>query len=342
MSGARRTVLRPLVVALVVLTACRPYSAASHTHDSATPGAFFSPPVPLGLDAFSAIPDDNPLTAEKAALGRRLFGDPILSFDGSRACASCHQPALAFADSVPISAGVQGRRVSRNAPTLLNRTYGTRFFWDGRAASLEDAVLRPIEAPNELALSIPVLLERLRADARYRALFRRAFPHDEITHTTLSYALASYVRTLRSGDAPVDRYVGGDSSALEPAARRGRRLFLGKGGCADCHSGPTFTDERFHNTGIAVGTNDDGRYAITRDTADRGRFKTPTLRHVAQTAPYMHDGSLPTLERVLAFYDSGGRANPNLDADIRPLHLTASEKADLVAFLRALGDRTKK
>jgi cytochrome c peroxidase len=155
-------------------------------------------------------------------------------------------------------------------------------------------------------------------------------------------ALASYVRTLRSGDTPADRYVAGDTTALSSAERRGRTLFLGKGNCADCHSGPTFSDERFHNTGVAAGTTDEGRYAITRDSADRGRFKTPTLREIVRTAPYMHDGSIPTLERVVDFYDRGGRANPNLDQEIHPLHLNASEKSDLIAFLRALGGGPQK
>jgi cytochrome c peroxidase len=298
--------------------------------------------IPLGLDAIITVPEDNPLTQEKAALGRHLFADPLLSLDRTRSCASCHRLDAAFADSARVSPGIGGRRTTRNAPTLLNRAYGSSFFWDGRAPSLEHGVLLPIEDPNELALPMPRLLERLRADARYRARFRRAFPDGEISATTVGRALATYVRTLRSGDTPVDRYVAGDSGALTPAARHGRAVFLGKGGCADCHSGPTFTDERFHNTGIAVGTTDVGRYAVTRDSADRGRFKTPTLREIVRTAPYMHDGSLPTLERVVEFYDGGGKANANLDPDIRPLRLTAAEKSDLLAFLRALGGATTK
>ena len=298
--------------------------------------------VPLGLDAIITVPEDNPITPEKAALGRHLFTDPILSLDRTRSCASCHRLDAAFADSARVSPGIRGRRTTRNAPTLLNRAYGSSFFWDGRAPSLEHGVLLPIEDPNELALPMPRLLARLRADARYRARFRRAFPEEEISATTVGRALATYVRTLRSGDTPVDRYVAGDSAALTADARRGRGVFLGKGGCADCHSGPTFTDERFHNTGIAVGTTDVGRYAVTRDSADRGRFKTPTLREIVLTAPYMHDGSLPTLERVVEFYDGGGKANANLDPDIRPLRLTAAEKSDLLAFLRALGGATTK
>ncbi len=298
--------------------------------------------VPLGLDAIITVPDDNPLTPEKAALGRRLFADPILSLDRTRSCAFCHRPEKAFADTTRLSSGVRNRHVSRNAPTLLNRAYGKAFFWDGRAATLEAGVLLPVENPDELALPLAALVARLRAAPRYRALFRRAFPTHEITRSTVGQALASYVRTLRSGDTPADRYVVGDTTALSAAERRGRALFLGRGNCADCHSGPTFSDERFHNTGIATGTADEGRYAITRDSADRGRFKTPTLREIVRTAPYMHDGSIPTLERVVDFYDGGGRANPNLDQEIHPLRLSAAEKSDLIAFLRALGGGPQK
>jgi len=294
--------------------------------------------TPLGLDAIITVPDDNPLTPEKAALGRRLFTDPILSLDRTRSCASCHHLELAFADTARLSSGVRGRHLSRNAPTLLNRAYGKTFFWDGRAASLEAGVLLPIENPDELALPLDRLVARLRASPGYPSLFRRAFPTHEITRFTVGQALASYLRTLRSGDTRVDRYVVGDTTALSAAERRGRALFLGKGNCADCHSGPTFSDERFHNTGVAVGTTDEGRYAITRDGPDRGRFKTPTLREIVRTAPYMHDGSITTLERVVEFYDGGGRANPNLDQEIHPLRLNAAEKTDLLAFLRALGE----
>ncbi len=298
--------------------------------------------VPLGLDAIITVPDDNPLTPEKAALGRRLFADPILSLDRTRSCAFCHRPEKAFADTTRLSSGVRNRHVSRNAPTLVNRAYGKAFFWDGRAATLEAGVLLPVENPDELALPLAALVARLRAAPRYRALFRRAFPAREITRSAVGQALASYVRTLRSGDTPADRYVVGDTTALSAAERRGRALFLGRGNCADCHSGPTFSDERFHNTGIATGTADEGRYAITRDSADRGRFKTPTLREIVRTAPYMHDGSIPTLERVVEFYDGGGRANPNLDQEIHPLRLSAVDKSDLIAFLRALGGGPQK
>jgi cytochrome c peroxidase len=332
-SGFRRPCLELVILSLVTVVAD---GCGTHPLHSSVSAFTAEQTVPLGLDLFASVPERNPFTRESAALGRRLFFDPLLSEDRTHTCASCHLPAVAFADSVRLPAGASGQRVSRNAPTLLNRAYGKSFFWDGRAETLEDGVLLPISNRHELALPMPELLTRLHANPRYRNLFRQAFPDLEISNVTVGYALANYIRTLRSGNAPVDRYVAGDTAALTLAARRGRAMFLGKAGCASCHSGPNFTDELFHNTGVAVGSADVGRLVVTGDTTDRGRFKTPTLREAARTAPYMHDGSIPTLERVVAFYDSGGRANPNLDSDIRPLQLSATEQADLVAFLRAL------
>lgn len=300
------------------------------------PVSEFSPAVPLGLDAVAPVPPDNLLTLAKVELGRRLFFDPLLSRDHTLSCASCHRPELAFADTLPLSPGVLERQTARNAPTLLNRAYGRSFFWDGRTASLEEAVLMPIDNPDELGLGTPELVARLRRHRGYRAFFRKAFGDAPVSGVLVGRALASYLRTLRSGDAPVDRYLAGDADALTETMCRGRALFLGKAGCADCHSGPNFTDERFHNTGVSWGPGDPGRSAITGQEADRGRFKTPTLREIARTPPYMHDGSLSSLEEVIEFYDRGGGANPYLDSDIRPLRLTPAEKKELIAFLRSL------
>jgi cytochrome c peroxidase len=292
------------------------------------------PPV-LGLEEFVAAPESNPVTKAAVALGRRLFGDPIVSRDWSTSCASCHRPSGAFADSVALSRGVAGRTGRRNAPTLLNRAYGAAFFWDGRAASLEEAVLLPIADPNELALPLSELTRRIRAVPDYRERFARAYAGESISAVTIGRALASYVRTLRSGNSAVDRYSAGDRNALSREERAGRALFLGRANCATCHAGPNFTDERFHNTGVSGGI-DRGRLAVTGDSADLGRFKVPTLRNVSRTAPYMHDGSLRTLEEVVSFYDSGGGKNPRLDAEIRVLRLDAAERRALAAFLRAL------
>jgi cytochrome c peroxidase len=294
-----------------------------------------------GLDLLVPVPDDNPLTVPAVALGERLFFESRLSADNTVRCASCHRPERAFSDSASVSRGVYGRRGERNAPALVNRAYGRSFFWDGRAVTLEEQVLHPIQDSVEMGQPLPALMRRLRAERTYRAAFARAFG-GSIDSSTVSRALASYVRTLRSGNAPVDRWRDGDTAALLPSARRGLLLFIGAANCVSCHVGSNFTDEQFHNTGVSArsagysGTEDPGRARVTGRAQDTGAFKTPTLRDVARSAPYMHDGSLATLEEVVALYDSGGRANPNLDAEIRPLHLTPDQRRDLVAFLLAL------
>ncbi len=291
--------------------------------------------VPLGLPADLAPPDD--ASPEVVALGRRLFFDPILSLDRTVACASCHRPESGLADAEPTSRGVGGRRTLRNTPTVLNRALGTRFFWDGRAASLEEQALAPIEDEREMALPLDEALARLAADADYAAAFEGAFGGPP-TRERLARALASFVRRLWIGDSPVDRFRAGEHDALTPAERAGLWLFESRGGCWRCHSGPNFSDEDFHATGVGArdGVPEDGRFAVTGDPRDRGRFKTPTLRGVALTAPYMHDGSLATLEEVVEFYRRGGNPSENLDPALRPLELSDRDAANLVAFLRAL------
>lgn len=295
----------------------------------------YRPETPLGLDEYYPVPSFNPLTKEKVELGRRLFGERLLSIDSSTACASCHRPDATFADTVPISTGARGRRPLRHTPSLLNRAYGRVFFWDGRARSLEETVLQPIAGRRELQLPIRAMVERLEADSAYRARFERVF-EDGVTATNVARALASYIRTLRSGGSPFDRYVNGDRSALTAEQRAGLRLFTGKANCTACHGGPNLTDEAIHNTGVSWGGPDIGRMAVTGDAAERGRFKTPTLRNVARTAPYMHDGSRATLRDVVEFYDGGGTSNPNLDPEIQPLQLSETQKEQLLAFLEAL------
>jgi cytochrome c peroxidase len=284
--------------------------------------------VPLGLRTTARIPADNPITASKVELGRLLFFDPILSADATVSCASCHRPELGFGDTLRVSPGVDGRFGARNSPTLLNRVFGRSFFWDGRASTLEQAVLMPVADTLEMALPLGELVSRVSSDTRYSALFESAFPGAAITDTTIAKALATYVRTLWTGDSPFDRFQAGDSTALSAPALRGRALFFGRADCSDCHSGPNFTDEQFHAIGVSP--------------SQAGRFKTPTLRDVALTGPYMHDGSLRTLEEVVDFYDRGGNGGAAGQGRgrggrrIRPLGLTAQERADLVAFLRAL------
>jgi cytochrome c peroxidase len=291
--------------------------------------------APLGLDAAVPAPGENRLTREKVQLGRRLFFDTVLSRDRSISCATCHDPKQSFTDSKPVAEGVGGRKGVRRSPPIFNRAYGRTFFWDGRAATLEEQVVQPILNHLEMDLTIPEALERLRGDAGFRAEFERAFGRapDEVA---LRQALASYVRTIFAGDSPFDRYVAGKSEALSQEARKGLEVFRGKAGCVVCHLGPNLTDEGFHNTGIAWNGKhfvDEGRAKVTGDERDRGAFKTPSLRQVALRPPYMHDGSMKTLAEVIDYYDQGGRANSSLDADIEKLSLTPDEKRSLLALL---------
>lgn len=287
--------------------------------------------IPVGLDLYMPVPESNPLRVDIIARGRDLFRDRRLSRDGSRACASCHNPARAFSDSRAIAVGVFNRTGRRNAPALINRGYGRAFFWDGRSTALEQQVLAPITDPNEMDLSLPEASARIGLSAEEIAL-----------------ALASYVRSILSGNSRFDRFVNGDRRALSTIEQEGLRVFRGKGNCTACHVGPNFTDERTHNTGVAwrpIPAADRGAAPAgsgesplaPRDAgAGHGAFKTPTLREVARTAPYMHDGSLRRLEDVIDFYERGGHPNPHLDAEIRPLKITLPEKQALAAFLRTL------
>ena len=294
--------------------------------------------IPLGLDAYMPTPEDNPLTPEKVALGRKLFRDRLLSRNHRLACASCHSPQRGFTDGRETSVGVFGRKGERNVPTLINRGYGAAFFWDGRVSALEEQVLKPIQNPKEMDMNLEEVVRRLRNHRNYRQRFQAAFGR-EPNAQDLARALASYVRTILSGDAPVDHYLNGDRAALSEQAREGLQIFRGKGNCTACHLGPNFTDERFHNIGVAWRNGkllDAGRYGVTGKESDRGAFKTPTLREVARTGPYMHDGTIATLEDVIEFYNRGGNCNPYLDPELHALNLTVQERQALLAFLRSL------
>jgi cytochrome c peroxidase len=271
-------------------------------------------------------------TQEMAALGKRLFFEPRLSRDGSVSCATCHDPKRAFTDGLPRARGVRGQLGPRNTPTILNRGVGKSEFWDGRARNLEEQALGPIEAPVEMDLPIPEAVARLQQDPSYNAAFVAAFgggPSPE----RLARAIGAYERTVYSIDAPFDRFVAGESDALTPEAQRGLVLFGGKARCGECHAGVNFTDELFHTLGLGA---DAGRGGVTKVKTEVGAFKTPTLREVASTAPYMHDGSLATLEEVIEYYDRGGTPHPNLSPKMTRLGLTPQDRSDLVAFLRAL------
>jgi len=289
---------------------------------------------PLGL---AELPPAEHSPEVAAELGRRLFFSTELSRDRTVSCASCHRPELGFADDRARSSGVAGQETERNTPSVLNRAWSARLMWDGRASSLEEQVLLPIENPLEMGLPLAEALQRLAQNTELAALFERAFGGPP-ERATLARALAAYLRRLVLGDSPVDRFRAGEIEALSDAERAGLWFYESRGGCWRCHSGPNFSDEDFHATGVGArdGVPEQGRAAVTGATADRGKWKTPSLRGLAATAPYMHDGSLATLEDVVEFYRLGGRASDNLDPDLMPIEMSAEDARNLVAFLRAL------
>ena len=282
-------------------------------------------------------PPENALTPEKIALGARLFADMRLSGAGHHACSSCHDPSRSFADGRRQARALTGAPLRRNTPALWNLAWSKLFFWDGRAPSLEAQVRMPIEAADEMGGTWSVILERLGKDADLVDQFRAAFPDDAaaISEITIIAALASYVRSLVSPPTRFDAWIEGNAAALDANEVRGFTLFTGKAGCMLCHVGWRFTDDRFHDVGLRG--NDPGRAAVPEGTPGRMAFKTPSLRDVAHTAPYMHDGSLPTLAAVLKHYTGGFVSRPTLAPHMnRKLRLTVRERADLIAFLRTL------
>lgn len=300
--------------------------------------------IPAGLPDRS-VPEDNPLSSAKVALGRRLFFDAALSGDRTVSCATCHRPDHGFASPEPIAVGIAGKKGKRNAPSLLNRAFGKNFFWDGRAASLEEQAIKPIVNDVELGSSYPAVIKSLRADAKVARAFAVAFagnpdePQESVTKENIGRALAAFQRTLLLGNSPVDAFQMGDHAAMTTEERQGFWLFESRAGCWKCHSGVNYADELFHNTGVSFGTEnrDTGRFQVTAKDSDKFAFKTPTLRGVLHTAPYMHDGSLKTLREVVEFYNKGGsRADKLLDSRMVPLGLSEKEVGLLVHFLKAL------
>ena len=306
--------------------------------------------APLGLPPVP-IPPDNPPTEETIALGRRLYYDPLLSVDGTISCASCHAPQFSFSDNRPVSQGVGGKPGTRHSPTVINSAYSSLQFWDGRASSLEEQAKGPMANPVEMAHSLEGVVQRLQADPKYPELFKKAWGADQITIDMVVKSIASFERTVIAGDSPFDRfYYGHDSKALPSAAQRGLIIFISakKGNCAVCHTigkdYSLFTDNRFHNLGIGADTrgnlNDLGRFSETKNDADMGAFKTPSLRNLANRGPYMHDGTFPTVKDALAHYIGGGNWNPHLDKEIHSLDvLTFDERDDLLQFLDSLNGK---
>lgn len=289
--------------------------------------------VPLGLPAMD-IPKDNPLTAEKIELGKQLYFDSRLSSDNTVSCASCHDPKKGWSNGDRFASGVRGQKGGRNSPTIINAGYQYFQFWDGRAAHVEGQALGPIQNPIEMEMKLEDLVERLNAIEGYREQFQQVFGTD-VTEENIAKAIAAFERTVLSGNAPFDRYKAGDEDVLSEAAQRGMDVFFNKAHCSACHAGPNFTDGAFHNIGVGIDDEepDLGRHVISGLGGDKGSFKTPTLREIARTAPYMHDGRFATLEEVVEYYNKGGTPNPQLDEEIFPLKLTDQQKADLIAFL---------
>ncbi len=335
--------------------------------------------APVGLPPVP-VPADNPITPEKVKLGDKLFHDTRFSSTGEVSCATCHDRKKGFADALPVSEGIKKLKGTRNAPTVINAAYLRTQFWDGREPTLEAQSAQPFLNPVEMGLKDhEPILKIVRTDPEYAELFKKAFGKtgDQITMTEVQKGLGTFQRTLIGGDSPFDRYYfGGDKEAMSPAAIRGLQIYIGKGRCVSCHlieqTQALFTDNRFHMIGVSANqmpqdldelsaavedvkkrgtdiavlsnpkTSSLGRYAVTRDLTDIGAFKTPTLRNIELTAPYMHDGSHKTLEEVVQFYNNGGRLNESdplpklLSGGIRPLNLTEEQQADLVEFLKAL------
>lgn len=302
-----------------------------------------TPQAPAGLPPID-WPKDNPYSPQKVELGRLLYFDKRLSADGTVACATCHDPAKAFTDSRPLAVGIEERTGTRHAPTVINAAYNGLQFWDGRASTLEEQAEGPIANPNEMALAKDpreahkVCVQKLRRIPGYRALFKQVFGTEEFTIDQIAMAIASFERTILSGDAPYDRYMEGDKYALSPSQVAGMKLFMGKANCSVCHTPPLFTNNEFSNIGVGMKSKDPdlGRFLITGKEKDKGAFKVPSLREISRTGPYMHNGGFDTLDLVIYYYNIGGYKNPWLDPRMKPLNLTDEEQKELVDFLYAL------
>lgn len=279
------------------------------------------------------IPEDNPMTPEKIELGKMLYFDPRLSGDDTISCASCHEPAKGWSDNRRTFLGFQGHVGARNSPTIINSGFYSLQFWDGRMKTLEQQALGPIQDKGEMNLSLEELIVKLNAVPEYVDRFQQVFG-TEITTDGVAKAIAAFERTIVIDDTDFDKYLKGNKSAMSADAIAGMELFAGKAGCIACHNGPSLSDNNFHNVGVV--SEDKGRFGFTGNPEDNGKFKTPQLRGIGHTAPYMHAGQLATLEDVVDFFNKGGDAHSNKSVLIQPLNLTATEKSNLVAFLNAL------
>ncbi len=294
--------------------------------------------VPLGLPPVP-IPEDNPMTAEKVELGKLLYFDPRMSKDGTISCATCHDPKKGWAEHTPSSTGIGKQVGNRNSPTVLNSAYAPELFWDGRAASLEEQAVGPVANPIEMGNTLEDMVKTLKGIPGYVERFEKVFG-TEPTADGFAKAVAAFERTILAGNSPYDRYQAGDESAMSEAAVRGMNLFE-EVGCADCHTPPLFSSYEYHNAGVGMDKEnpDIGRKEVTGDDADTGAFRVPSLRNVADTAPYFHDGSAATLEDAVALMAAGGKDNPHRSEmfdTVREAKITPEQQKDLVEFLKAL------
>ncbi|MBA3957113.1 MAG: c-type cytochrome [Parachlamydiaceae bacterium] len=337
----------PILIALAILVVTGAFALVRQEEKESNlelePNTFPETMVaPLGLPPIP-WPADNPYTREKAYLGKLLYFDKRLSSDGTVACASCHTLNDAFADQHATSIGIEGFVGSRNSPTVINTAYLKLLFWDGRVSSLEEQCKAPIANPHEMSLldnehaSHMACEQRIQSIPGYRKLFKDAFGDEEVSIDEVTQAIATFERTVLSGNSPYDRYMAGDKTALTAEQIHGIKVFK-DAACINCHNGPSFSNGKFTNIGVGMDQEkpDLGRYAITKDKKDWGSFKVPILREVENTYPYMHDGKYWTLEEVVDYYDEGGIANQNLHPLMKPLHLSDDDKRALVGFLKSL------
>ena len=306
--------------------------------------AFVAPRAAADIDTMKAayrrptsiaFPSENPYTLAKASLGKKLFFDPRLSVTAAQSCASCHNPGFGWGDGLSVGIGHRMNKLGRRSPTVLNSAWGVIFMWNGSFSTLEQQALGPIQSASEMNMPIDQLMERLTSVAEYKQLFASAFPGEGISPATLAKAIATFERTLVSGRSPFDAWIEGDERAIPEEAKRGFAIFNTTGQCSSCHEGWNFTNDGFHDTGLRSG--DIGRAALLPAIPKMMHaFKTPGLREIVNRAPYMHDGSIATLEEVVEHYDSGGVDRPSRSDLIRPLGLKPQDKSDLVAFLKTL------
>ncbi|MGH9318600.1 MAG: cytochrome-c peroxidase [Vicinamibacteria bacterium] len=342
-SISRIILLLGLFIVVAFLGGCAPAveeTPEATAEETETPAAETSSDVPTPPVAFGVVPvpADNPNTPEKVALGRQLYFDSRLSADGSRSCYSCHVCENGLTDGKPVAEGALGKMLTRSSPSLWNVAYHTEFYWDGRSPSLEKQALAAWTGAN-MGAKADEIVAKLNQIEGYRTQFQTVFSAD-VTPDNVVQAISAFERTyLFCSDTPYDRWQAGDASAVSDAAKRGAELFVAKAGCGTCHSGSLFTDLKYHNTGIGMDRPepDLGRFNVTKVDADKGAFKTPSLRDISKSAPYFHDGSVATLKEAVDLMASGGIDNPNLDREnLKNVNLTEEEKADVIEFLKAL------